>query len=73
VTGPFRRFRAAVVARPPGLARLSLGVGAVIWFGRWRAGPFGGDDRVELGLHQIVVGAEQLHELLVRGVYRVRM
>ena len=59
----------ATVRRP---VWASLGVGAAVWFGRWRAGPFGGDNRVELGPQQVLVGAEQLKELLVRAACRCR-
>ena len=62
-----RQIRAAGFAVLPSITGLSRGVGAAIWFDRWRAGPFGGDDRVELGPHQFLVGAEQFDELLVRG------
>ena len=51
----------------PGSAWASLGVGAAVWFARWWARPFRGDDRVELGPQQVLIGAEQLKELLVRA------
>jgi hypothetical protein len=46
-------------------AGASFVAGAVVWFGRGRVGPFGGDDRLEFGPQQLLIGAEQLQELLV--------
>jgi membrane protein DedA with SNARE-associated domain len=44
-----RPSRDAGFATLPAPAGALLGAGTAFWFGRWRAGPFRGDDRVELG------------------------
>lgn len=38
---------------------------------RRRAGPFGSDDRVELRLYELVVGTDQIEELLVAATRNV--
>jgi hypothetical protein len=70
----FRQARDAGFAALPAPAGASLAASATVWFGRWRAGPLRGDDRVELRLQQVLVGAEQLNELLgggPRGIHAV--
>jgi hypothetical protein len=59
--------RDAGFATLPGSAWALLGVGATGWFGWWWARPFRGDDRGELGPQQVLIGAEHLQELLLRG------
>ncbi len=45
----------------------SLAAGASGGFGRGRAGPFSGNDRVELRPQQLLLGAQQLEELLIHA------
>jgi hypothetical protein len=70
VVWPTRQRGAAVVVTLTGRAWASPGVAAAVWFGRWSVGPLGGDDRVELGPQQLLVGADQLQELLVGAARR---
>jgi hypothetical protein len=64
VTWPAWRYRDAGFATLPAPPGPSLGVGVAVSFGRWRAGPFRGDDRLELGPQQILIGAQKFEELL---------
>ena len=48
---------------PPGAVRGSA-THPAMGLARWRAGPFGSDDRVELGPQQFPIGQQQLEELL---------
>jgi hypothetical protein len=59
--------RDAGLAPLPGSVGPSRSAGAVVRVGRGRAGPFRGDDGVELGPQQLLISAQQLNELLVRA------
>ena len=51
----------------PVLAIAWFGACALRWLVRWGAGPLRGDDGLELGPQQVLVGADQVNEGLVGG------
>src|SRR3954452_21513769 len=62
----------AARTRCRGWSRRGFAIGASAWSFRWWAGPFRGDDDVELGRQQLFVGEEQVEELLVGAAWVVR-